>query len=205
MDKFCFYLSTIIVFTVSSCTGGLYSHYPKVKKQVVAKETAKEEAERPIVIAEQLKAKEITQQIISLPVPQKVEIDLPPKLIQNRPIKFFTKQNTVENDSIIPLPATDVVNKNAKIAFWSAIGILGSGAAALAFSGFFALLIPVFTLLAFIFSIIALRQIKRTGEYGQPKADFALILSVPILLIALSVLIFLVAQGGLTFTIGITF
>lgn len=70
---------------------------------------------------------------------------------------------------------------------------------------FFALLIPFFTLLAFIFSIIALRQIKRTGEYGQPKADFALILSVPIILITLSVLIFLVAQGGLTFTIGITF
>lgn len=194
MDKFCFYLSTIIVFTVSSCAGGLYSHYPKVKKQVIVKGTAKEVAERPILMAEQLKSKEITQQIISLPVPQKAEIILFSKSLQDQQVKNFIEQKVGEKDNTLS-DTIDAVNKNAKIAFWGAIATLGSGAAAMAFGEFFILLIPFFALLAFIFAIIALRQIKRTGEYGKPKAELALILSVPILIICIVVLFALYLNG----------
>ncbi len=204
MGKMYLYIS-VITLLLASCTGGLYSHYPKVKKQQTTKEATKKEVEeKPIVIAEQLKSKEITQQIISLPVPQKADIILFSKSLQDQQVKNFIEQKVGEKDNTLS-DTIDAVNKNAKIAFWSAIATLGSGAAAMAFGEFFILLIPFFALLAFIFAIIALRQIKRTGEYGKPKADFALILSVPIILITLSVLIFLVAQGGLTFTIGITF
>lgn len=204
MGKMYLYIS-VITLLLASCTGGLYSHYPKVKKQQATKEVTKKEVEeKPILVVEQLKSKETTQQIVILAEPKKAEITLLPKPLQNQQVKSFAKRKVGENDSTT-LPTTDVVNKNSKIAFWSAIATLGSGAAAMAFGEFFILLIPFFALLAFIFAIIALRQIKRTDEYGKPKAEFALIISLPIILITLSVLIFLVAQGGLTFTIGITF
>lgn len=196
---------SVIALALSSCTGGLYSHYPKVKRQQVTKPIAeKVEIGKSTLKAEQLNSKGIIRQIASLPEPEKAVITLPLKPLENQQVKNFHQQKVGENDSAT-LPTAEVVNKNAKIAFWSSIGILGSIAAAGAFGGFFLFFAPLFALIAFIFAIIALRQIKRTGEYGKPKAEFALILSVPILLIALSVLIFLVAQGGLIFTIGITF
>ena len=71
MGKMYLYIS-VITLLLASCTGGLYSHYPKVKKQQATKEATKKEVEvKPILMVEQLNSKQITQQIVILPEPKK--------------------------------------------------------------------------------------------------------------------------------------
>lgn len=191
----------LISLFVLGCSGKRYGHYGYTKKKTttnVEKRKLKPKEHQKLLA---LKKVEI------LPKTIPTEITLKPKVVNNKPTNSSALHNTsvvrniygdveadlIKSDSI----AEPRVNTYSKIAFWSAIGTLGAGVAALAFGEFFFLLIPVLALVALIFGVIALRQIKRTGEYGRPKAEFALFVAIPFLLatILYSIIFWSIVKG----------
>jgi len=184
-----------------SCTSGVYQHYPKAKKQ----HTQKLNKKRRIVFEKR------HYSLTSLSI-KKYPIAIPPSGIYRKELEDNTlekncceatvaKKTTIPPSDGRPKDLTQT-NKKAKISFASSIIALGSLAAGIALAPILLLVMIPFAVLAFIYSIIALKQIKRTGEYGKTKAEFALYSSIFILVLSIAGILAYLSSNGTGFQIG---
>lgn len=184
----------IVFFLVSSCTSTRYGRYPKAKRLNHTKSVRKP-------ISKKVFASEVTKyKIQSLPVELDNTIGLvnPSNPLEHN-VQSVAKAKPKGDDK--PRDVTPT-NKNAKRAFISSIIALGSLTAGIFIAPFFLLLMIAFAAIAFVYSIIALKQIKRTGEYGRTKAEFALYSSIPILVLSIFGLLAYLMSNGTGIQIG---
>jgi hypothetical protein len=192
----------LILLLTASCSGSVYSHYPKVKSKQAGQETAKPVllkkfeslASKTTVLGLQLGSDSLfgLNTFVGVVIPVKNKTSK---------VKKADKKETVITGNGRPDDVTPV-NKKAKVAFWFSIAALGSLIAGLSISLVFIALMVLCAVFAFIYAIKALKRIKNTGEYGRPKAEFALFVSIPLLLFTLILIwavLSLKSGGGIQF------
>lgn len=192
-------VSVILFLLVSSCSTGLYSHYPKSKK---INEKQVQLQSQPV-----FKKKYYSYNQLSLKE-NKIgfELDSQFDVIVGR-VPLPTLYNSHQVGKLIPpgdgkpKDATHT-NKKAKRAFVSSIIALGSLVAGITVAPFFLIIMVVFAAIAFYYSAKALKEIKRTGEYGKPKAEFALYSSISILVLSIVGLVAYLMSNGTGIQIG---
>lgn len=194
----------LIIVLFASCSGGLYSHYPKVKHQVKERSIPENRVEKVELSQEILPAKGISTSSIVISSPSEIERkSFETSLLLPKQGNAPTHKIAVEGDGR-PKDATHT-NKNAKTAFIASIG-------ALAFLGAGILIHPAFligmflcTLVAFVKGIQAIRKIMKTGEYGRYKAEFALYVAIPLLFLSIVGIIVYLSSNGTGLQIGNVF
>lgn len=185
-------LAVLLLF--SSCSGSLYSHYPYVKQaKKPARENTRQRSRITRVPGSFLQHKLPEPAGMGLPV-DTARAAIPPAI---RPVKaipaVYHPGTVAPADST--LAAEPGVNKKAKLAFWGSFVTIGS--IALAFISPWLLIVTVLlNILMVIYAFWAIREIRTSGEYGRPKAEFALFLMVPMLLLTIGIAIFLLTCSG---------
>ena len=198
----CYIILIIVLF--ASCSGGLYSHYPKVKHQDKEKNIPENRAEKVELSKEILPAKGISTS--SITISSSIEIErksFEESLILPKQISAPTHKTAIEGDGR-PKDATHT-NKNAKIAFVSSIGALAFLGAGILIHPAFLIAMFLCTILAFVKGIQAIRKIMKTGEYGRYKAEFALYVAIPLLFLSIVGIIVYLSSNGTGLQIGNVF
>lgn len=187
---------------MASCSSGVYSHYPKAKKQKATTAAKKDDLGLKKIRFNQVLLSIQKRNVFTFSTHEIARISVDNTIIEKDliGIKISEKEGIPPGDGK-PRDVTQT-NKKAKRAFVSSILALGSLAAGLIVSPIFLLVMLPFAVLAFIYSIIALKQIKRTGEYGRTKAEFALYSSIPILVLSIVGLLAYLMSNGTGFQVG---
>lgn len=185
---------TAIILLLTSCTGGLYSHYPKVKHTPTPKQAILHK--HTIRTTEAIGAKQITFQANT--------IDNSIKYPLEGPVLLSPKKNTTTTAAPPKRTPADVTptNGDAKFALVAAIGALGTFVLGIAINPILLIVSFVCALAALYFGRKALRQIRKTGEYGRRKAEFAVMVAIPILIFTLAILLAWVFWGSTGIQIG---
>lgn len=196
-------LVVLLVVFCWGCSNKRYGNYAYSKKTISSKYIKVEKHKAKPIIDNSYSLHQVYDTIVALPVEMVYEDVITYKKVS---VTAPSEKETSFADTLIENTSNGKevkVNTQAKIAFWSAVGVLTAVFASIAFSGFFVLLIPILSILCLVFGIIALKRIKKTGEYGKPKAEFALFIGIPFLLASLifglSLYIFL--QNGAWFSL----
>ena len=194
----------LIIVLLTSCSGGLYSHYPKVKHQAKEKDIPENRAEKIVLAQETLPAKGISAPTITIFSPTKIDIkSFETPLSSPKQINAPTQKTAVEGDGR-PKDATHT-NKNAKTAFIASIGALAFLGAGILIHPAFLIAMFLCTLVAFVKGIQAIRKIMKTGEYGRYKAEFALYVAIPLLFLSSVGIIVYLSSNGTGLQIGNVF
>jgi hypothetical protein len=189
-----FVIILFLMLLLASCSLSKYGHYPKGEKNNEKKTVLKR---KNIVFNKQpysIEPLKFAKSAFVVVVPK-------PYLEADISFKNTPKELLLPPGDGKPKDATKT-NKKAKLAFTSSIVALGSLAAGIIISPIFLLVMLLFAVVAFIYSIIALKQIKRTGEYGRAKAEFALYSSIPILVLSIVGLLAYLMSNGTGLQIG---
>ncbi len=198
----CLVILILVFFT--SCSGGLYTHYPKVRQQAKEKNLPEKQFDKITLKHETLPTKRISIPSATVQSPIKIEIEqsqLP--LIPQKQINAPTQKTAITGDGR-PRDATHY-NKNAKVAFVAAIGALTFFVAGLLIHPAFLIAMFLCTLLAFVKGIKAIRKIMKTGEHGRYKAEFALYVAIPLLFLSIVGIIAYLSANGTGLQIGNVF
>lgn len=180
----------VVIVLLSSCSTGVYSHYPKAKRGAITRKIATSAFKKQTLTTHSLGYSSQLKQTESFSPHLNRHIAHP---IVSKPTQTAKRQNAPLGDK--PRDATPT-NKKAKKAFWSAAIALGSLAAGISLSPWFLLIMIPFAVLALINALKARKQIKQTGEYGWNKTVFALFVSIPILVLTIvGVLAYLLSNG----------
>lgn len=183
---------------LGSCASGVYSHYPKGKKYKKPKARINRTGfSKQHYSVNQL----IVRKHIELQIGSDTLGLLPENCVPQRVDVLLSKRVTKPLGDGKPKDATQT-NKKAKKAFISSIIALGSMVAGITLAPFFLGLMVLFAAIAFYYSYRALKEIKRTGEFGRTKAEFALYTSIPILILSIFGLIAFLMSNGTGIQIG---
>lgn len=193
--------SLLVVFCASSCSVGSYSHYPKAKKQKVKTATKKRVSGFEKIDFNQVSISIQKRNVFTFSTHEIARVAIENNIAEKELMGLKTSEKESPPGDGKPRDVTQT-NKKAKRAFISSIIALGSLAAGLTVSPIFLLVMLPFAVLAFIYSIIALKQIKRTGEYGRTKAEFALYSSIPIIVLSIVGLLAYLMSNGTGFQVG---
>lgn len=198
-------LITVLVITLFlfGCNTKRYGHYGYVKKSKALKEYANHQKEVVSYPSLTHGNKQETKNIHSLE-PHDSQINNSEIIKDSTPIIPDSNHNIIIKDKVINNDSDEFkVNTNSKIAFWSSVGAIATIGGAVFLTELFLIITPVLALLAFVFAIVALRQIKHSGEYGKPKAEFALFVAIPMLLagILFGIAYYNILNNGIAFTL----